>query len=93
MAVVLLAGCDDGGGGGGGDGGATDSDHFPGSTGPRTLVCSDPTGTHNQDDDGDGFSECEGDCNDGDVEFYPGAPDVDGDQIDNGCDNYTPTKT
>jgi len=37
------------------------------------------------DDDGDGFSENQGDCNDSDDEIYPGATEICGDGIDNDC--------
>lgn len=37
------------------------------------------------DDDGDGFSECLGDCNDGNGAISPGAPEI-CDLLDNDCD-------
>lgn len=37
------------------------------------------------DDDGDGWSECQGDCNDNDSNINPGEPDI-CDGIDNDCD-------
>jgi hypothetical protein len=37
------------------------------------------------DDDGDGFSEADGDCDDGDETIYPGAREVCGDSIDQDC--------
>tara|TARA_B100000900_G_scaffold58491_1_gene44002 strand:- start:265 stop:1653 length:1389 start_codon:yes stop_codon:yes gene_type:complete len=43
------------------------------------------SGTKNCDDDGDGFSEAEGDCDDGDSNIYPGAIETCGDGIDNDC--------
>ena len=39
----------------------------------------------NIDDDGDGFTENQGDCNDGDADIHPNAIEVCGDGIDNGC--------
>jgi len=39
---------------------------------------------HTVDNDGDGFSECDGDCNDGDAASYPGADEV-CDGLDNDC--------
>ncbi len=40
---------------------------------------------HGTDDDGDGFSECEGDCNDGNPLIHPGAAEI-CDGLDNNCD-------
>jgi hypothetical protein len=39
-----------------------------------------------RDDDSDGFSENQGDCNDADGSIYPGANDPSGDGIDQDCD-------
>ncbi|MEA3446500.1 MAG: putative metal-binding motif-containing protein [Bacteroidota bacterium] len=38
------------------------------------------------DDDGDGFTENDGDCNDNDSSIYPGAIEICGDGIDQDCD-------
>ena len=38
------------------------------------------------DDDGDGYTENQGDCNDGNANIYPGAPEICGDGIDQDCD-------
>jgi hypothetical protein len=40
------------------------------------------------DDDEDGWSVGAGDCNDGDLTVYPGAPDLSADGIDQDCDGY-----
>ena len=40
---------------------------------------------YNQDDDGDGYTENEGDCNDSDASINPGANEIE-DGIDNDCD-------
>ena len=38
------------------------------------------------DNDGDGYTVSEGDCNDNDASTYPGAPEICGDGIDQDCD-------
>ncbi len=43
-------------------------------------------GTLLGDDDGDSYSEMQGDCNDNDFATYPGADDDQNDGIDNSCD-------
>ena len=50
------------------------------------------SGTDNCDDDGDGFSEVQGDCNDSDINIYPGAIEVCGDIMDNDCDGLIDEK-
>jgi len=47
------------------------------------VVCSQEPG----DNDGDGFSVAEGDCNDCDVNANPGALDVPGNDVDENCDS------
>ena len=43
-------------------------------------------GTNLYDDDGDGLSEAEGDCNNDDADISPNAEEVLGDGVDNDCD-------
>ncbi|MBN2250607.1 MAG: hypothetical protein JW724_00850 [Candidatus Altiarchaeota archaeon] len=40
------------------------------------------------DDDGDGYSECTGDCNDANPAFHPGATDIACDSIDQNCNGF-----
>lgn len=49
-------------------------------------------GTDGMDDDGDGFSEIDGDCNDVDDTIYPGAPEQT-DTKDNDCDGVVDDNT
>ena len=45
----------------------------------------------NTDDDGDGYSEDQGDCDDSNFFVHPGAQEVYGDGIDQDCDGSDPT--
>ena len=45
-----------------------------------TLACSE------EDADNDGFSPCDGDCDDDDEDVNPGAPETPGDGVDSNCD-------
>lgn len=45
-------------------------------------------GENEDDNDGDGFSIAEGDCNDADETIHPARGDVFGDRIDNDCDGW-----
>ena len=38
------------------------------------------------DSDNDGYTTCNGDCDDGNAAIHPGAPEICGDLIDNNCD-------
>jgi hypothetical protein len=53
---------------------------------PSNEVVFNPLDTNETDDDGDGMSEHQGDCNDGDDTIYLGAPEICGDGIDQDCD-------
>ena len=54
--------------------------------GSVSLVVSLGAGPADIDDDGDGFTVNQGDCNDADDSIFPGAPDIAGDGIDQDCD-------
>ena len=41
-----------------------------------------------RDNDGDGYSEIRGDCDDADASIYPGAPEIAGDGIDQNCNGH-----
>ncbi|PID73129.1 MAG: hypothetical protein CSB33_05340 [Desulfobacterales bacterium] len=43
------------------------------------------------DNDGDGYTEKQGDCNDGDASFHPGAEEICGDGMDQDCDGEDAT--
>lgn len=47
-------------------------------------------GTEQGDDDGDGFTEFGGDCNDGNANIHPGRFEVRGNGTDDDCDSNTP---
>ncbi|MBD0832009.1 putative metal-binding motif-containing protein, partial [Aestuariibaculum sediminum] len=48
-------------------------------------ICAIDPGSLDDDNDGDGYSENQGDCNDANANFYPGATEI-CDGLDNDCD-------
>lgn len=50
-------------------------------------------GTNDYDDDGDGYTENEGDCDDSNPEVNPGAEEIVGNNIDDDCDGGTDSGT
>ena len=58
----------------------------------RVTLSSGPTQA-DTDGDGDGFTPNEGDCNDDSATVYPGAPEIDGDGIDQSCNGIDGDKT
>ena len=60
--------------------------------GVRVTLSNGPTRA-DTDGDGDGFSPNEGDCDEGDDTIYPGAPEIDGDGIDQSCNGIDGDKT
>ncbi|MCK0178907.1 hypothetical protein MWU50_06370, partial [Flavobacteriaceae bacterium S0862] len=56
-----------------------------------TNLCISPDPSDLTDDDGDGYTECEGDCNDTDATIFPGAPEI-CDGLDNDCDGLIDTE-
>jgi hypothetical protein len=53
---------------------------------PPGGVKVDDTQAPSTDLDGDGYTEADGDCDDGDAEVHPGAVDMVGDDVDSDCD-------
>ena len=88
--LISLGACDSstsetGGQGAASTGGNTSTGGTTSSTGGTTSS----TGTDTNDDDGDGFAEVDGDCNDGNPLIYPGAIEVCDDGVDNNCNGAT----
>ncbi len=61
----------------------TDINILSGSFGQTFPI--DPTNPNDIDDDGDGFTEAQGDCNDGNAAINPDATDIPGNDIDEDC--------
>lgn len=51
-----------------------------------TISCTNEEDEDHMDNDKDGYTPYEGDCNDNDPEINPGMPEICGDEIDNDCD-------
>ncbi len=82
VSIFALAACGD----------DTDENPPPGSGEGVVLMCSDAASADNQDGDGDGYTPCDGDCDDTDPAFHPEADDVPDDRIDHDCDNWMPER-
>ena len=55
-----------------------------------TLLCSDPASADNLDTDADGFTPCQGDCDDADPNAHPnGIEESDNDGYDQDCSTWT----
>jgi len=67
--------------------------HSPAQTTVETgtihlTVCDQPrTGSETIDNDDDGYTDAQGDCNDSDATVFPQAPEICGDGIDQNCDS------
>ena len=90
MLGLSMTACS-GGGGDTGDGpqpdyGAPDT----GETGGQADYGVPDTGIY-VDDDGDGYSEADGDCDDSNAEIHPDATETPGDGIDSNCDGNDDT--
>lgn len=69
-----------------GDTGDVESGGETGGDSPEeTADTGDPPSPYDVDDDGDGLTENQGDCDDQDPNRFPGAPDL-CDKVDNDCD-------
>lgn len=81
----------DGFGDGAGDGGAGDGGAGDGGAGAGGAGEGGGTGTlPDTDDDGDGFTETDGDCDDTNPDAFPGAPEACGSGVDLDCDGSAP---
>ena len=96
-AALVMSGCGEkeSGGAGGDDGSTTDSGVGPGDDGGTDGgdegsgdggMPGDDGSTEVVDEDGDGFSVADGDCDDADPTVYPGAEDSAADGSDQDCD-------
>ncbi|MEE2751655.1 MAG: putative metal-binding motif-containing protein [Myxococcota bacterium] len=59
-------------------------------TGPSDLYGVPDTGMYT-DQDGDGYTEADGDCDDSDASIHPGAQETPGDGVDSNCDGNDDT--
>ncbi len=64
-----------------------DEDDLDGDGDPACSDCDDADSTlETLDGDGDGYSTCDGDCDDTNGQYFPGNSDIFGDAIDANCD-------
>jgi hypothetical protein len=64
------------------------AEDLDGDGSPASEDCNDQNANlHGHDSDGDGYSNCDGDCNINDGNIYPFAGDTYGDGIDSDCDS------
>jgi len=68
-----------------GDSGMGDSATTDSGAGDATVDTGVDSGPTCMDADGDGVTDCAGDCDDSDATTYPGAPEICGDGVANDC--------
>jgi hypothetical protein len=73
-----------------GDTGMNQPEYGVPDTGVSDLYGVPDTGIYT-DNDGDGYSEADGDCDDSDASVHPGAEETAGDGIDSNCDGNDDT--
>ena len=76
--------------GGGDDTGDPQPEYGVPDTGNQAEYGVPDTGMY-EDNDGDGYSEADGDCDDTNADIYPGAPETPGDGVDSNCDGNDDT--
>ena len=69
---------------------ATASNQYGESEFSQEIEHTIPLSTNDSDDDGDGITEAQGDCNDSNSGIHPNAVEVCGDGVDQNCDGSDP---